>query len=226
MPLLTVNEVMIGARDAHLTFDEKRHPAKVLLRALSAYHRRLLAKVGFSSAPAVSISFDTALPLLDFDAGIPLPDYIIIDGARTTDGSTPPIKGKCVILPWEKRDAASVPFPSIYVQGTTVNDVRTERAFLSGKVTDWVRYKVLTITYVPAPADLATGDTMQLPQTGYDAVTGFLVSLMAERGSGDKDFPGPDAGRAKANFKESESAFLDELAGRRRAVTSTITEVF
>lgn len=216
---LVAGTLIEAARDLHPTFDPRRHPPLVLLRALSRYQQQLVNRIVRATTSFLTAVQETALPLADFDAGIVLPDYkypagVEVEGATTVNEVTPiyPVE----LIPWEDRRR-------YHLAAYTRNNV----LYLTGSATDWVGFTTVRFYYV-AEVDALTGltGTLVLPNAAEACLVGFLASFMAQRGSQDPSLEAADRREFRAIWREAEEEFLQEMEQHSHAVVSVVRETF
>ena len=214
---LVAADLIRAGRDQHPTFDDRRHPDPVLLRALSRYQRELLARIIALDPSEAVTHLDTALPLADFHAGIAVPVYKYPFGAEVTESgaehSTP-----VDIVPW--RSQADHIF-AVYL----VNNV----LYLCGEDYNWTGYSNLRFLYVPEPAALILAMTTvltYLPNAAEPALVAFLAFQMAKRGGAGEGQAKPDVSLFAAEWRAAEERLFDETGRRTQAVVSVIREAF
>jgi hypothetical protein len=217
---LVAGNLIRAARDEHPTFDDRRHPDPVLLRALSRYQRELLGRITRLD-PAQGIAhLDTTLPLSSFSAGITVAACKKPFGAEVTlaghhvHGKTHPVD----LIPW--REKAAYRHAVYFLDGVL---------YLTGQARDWVHFSMLRFYYVPEPASLALDDTViltLLPDAAEPTLVAFLASKMAQRGGAGEGQTPPDPASFAADWMRAEDRFFDEMAANTQAVTSTVREVF
>lgn len=214
---VTAGDLIDAARDQHASFDYRRHPDPLLLRALSRYHRELCMKAVHAHETILAIVAPISLPLANFSAGITLPAYQYLHGGTVvpisgTDGSLP-----LTLVPWGNRFQDSR-FPSAYV----LKDV----LYLRGVATDWGPYATINLFYTPIASELtALTDTLILPDTAIGACRDYLASFMANRGHADPSMPKLNAADFMARYLESEKLFLDDVFLQRGNEDNRIREV-
>jgi hypothetical protein len=212
----TVGDVIQGARDQHSSFDERRHPDRLLLRQLSGYHRRLCAKAVHVSESILATALTIPLPLTSFVAGYTLPAHQYLHGGDVwwTNGID---KSPLTLVPWAARNDAGK-FPSGWVHGGVL--------YLKGDASDWTPYASLHLTYTPvAPEFTVLTQTLLLGDTMGDACEAFLAQVMAVRGHADKDAPRLDVGFFVQAAAAAEEAFLTDLFLRRGNQDNRIRDV-
>lgn len=214
---LVVGDVIRSARDASPTFDVRQHPDPVLLRALSRYQRELLARIIRLDPSRGVVSLDTALPLADFDAGIAVAAYKYPLGAEaTTTGETTAHPVNIVAY----RDRMNYRHAVYLLNG---------RLYLTGDAEDWVPFASVRFSYVPEPSALAMAMTTVLtllPDAAEPCLVAYLASLMATRGGAPEGMSPPDPALHRAQWREAEELFLDEIGRCTQAVTSQVRETF
>lgn len=216
---LVARDLILAARDEHPSFDERRHPKDGLLRALSRYQRRLVAKIIRINEKFMVAEQETVLPLADFEAGIEVPDYKFPAGAEVEHGITPVRTTPLNFVPWEQRHR--------YVNGLYL---RNNRLYLTGTASDWSGFTLLRFFYMPELDALTkvSGDegTLVVPNAAEPCLVAYLVSFMAQRGHKDPEMEQPDKAGFKREWERLEQEFLDELDEHGQAEVSTVHEVF
>jgi len=217
---LVVRDLIREARDQHPSFDSRRHPDAVLVRALSQYQRNLIPRIVRRNRTILTEVIEQTLPLPDFNAGITLPDFIYpvsveVETALTGPGLIPR-RFEVEMVPWQARGRYHL---AAYIRNNTL--------YLTGSEVDWTGFTKLRFFYVPQ-VDAVTGlsSTLSLPNSAEPCLVAFLAALMARRGCRDQAHERPDAAFFHATWREVEDEFLDEMAHQTQAQTSVIREVF
>ena len=214
---LVVGDILTASRDQSPTYDDRRHPDAVLLRALSRYQKELLGRI-IRLDPSKAVEyFDQALPLTVFANGIAVPAYKYPLGAQVTySGGT------------EVRHLELVSWP---------DNLRHHHAcyllngilFLCGEAEDWTEYSTLRWRYVAEPAALAMSRATVLtlmPDSAEGTLVAYLALKMAQRGGAEEGEPKPDAASAAADWQVAEDRLFDELGRNAQAVSSIIADNF
>jgi hypothetical protein len=219
---LVARDLIQAARDAHPAFEERRHPSAMLLRLLSAYQRRLGAKLIQRNRMILTASQDTALPLADFAAGITVPDYkrplkVWALSAATTDDPDP--KTEVDLVGWQAA-----------VRYLRAASLRNNVLYLSGQVSDWAGFTGIRFEYVPELDSLTaltgSGGTLALPNAAESCVVAYLAYRMAARGVKAEDIEPPDTGLFLREWQVAEDDLLTEIAGHVQATVGVVREVF
>jgi hypothetical protein len=213
---LVVRDLVTAARDEHPTFDDRRHPDPVLLRALSRYNKELLGKIiRLDDSKGVEY-FDQALPLAVFDNGIAIPAYKYPFGLQATAlGRTRP--HPLDLVSWEESS-------QYRHAGYLLNGI----LFLCGRPHDWTSFSSVRFLYVAEPAalamDLATVLTA-MPDSAEPTLVAYLALKMAQRGGAGEGETRPDPGVFGAQWQAAEDRLLDEMGRNTQAVSSVIRDV-
>jgi hypothetical protein len=214
---VTAGDIIEGARDQHPSFDERRHPGRMLLRVLSGYHRDLCIKAVHQNEAILASSQTTLLPLAVFATGIALPAYQYLHGGTVVPVATGSDPAPLTIVPWANRFQAAR-FPAGYVLGATL--------FLLGAATDWTPYASIVLSYTPIAGELtASNSVLLLPDTAAATCEAALALVMANRGTADPGMPPINVGRFAQLADEAERTFLDDIFLRRGNQTNLVREV-
>ena len=216
---LVAGELITSARDEHPTFNDRRHPDPVLLRALSRYQRELFGKLIRLDSQKAVIYQDTALPLASFDAGIAVPTYKYPSGAEART-STCTIGRQLKIVAWERRTEYH---HAVYLRNGVL--------YLTGLESYWTDYDTIRFFYVPELAALAIdaaamSAVLSLPDAAEATLVAFLALQMAKRGGAGDGETAPDAKVFGGEWVAAEDRFLDEMGRNTQAVSSVIRDVF
>lgn len=214
---LVAGDLIRSARDEHPSFDARRHPDPVLLRALSRKQKSLVSKVIRSNSEAFVTDLETTFPLADFDAGITLPDIKYPARAEVQDAQGN--KRDVDIIAWE--------LANNYTMGAYI---RNGVLYLTGIAQDWVSWALIRLYYMPEVEALtkltgATG-TLVLPNSAEPCLVSYLAYFMAKRGHVDKDLEQPSKREFYESWKGTEEEFLDEMDMVTQAVVSRVQERF
>lgn len=213
---ITAGDILTGARDQHSSFDERRHPDRMLLRILSGYHRDLCIKAVHVNESILATALTIPLPLASFVAGYALPAHQYLHGgdAWWTNGTD---RSPMTLVPWAARNDAGK-FPSGWVHGGVL--------YLKGEASDWTAFASLHLSYTPIAGELtALTSVLLLPDTASAACEAALALAMANRGS-------PDPGTPKLNLdlfvgqaQAAEQTFLADVFLRRGNQDNRVREV-
>jgi hypothetical protein len=217
---LVAKDLITAARDAHPTFDDRRHPDPVLLRALSRYQRQLVPRVAQYDGALLTSVLEQTLPLPDFAAGIALPDYIYAAGLEAeSPASDPALPLQRVALDLVAWQANTRYYRAGYIRNNTL--------YLTGSPGDWTPFTKIRFIYVPEVDPLANPSAqLVLPNAAEPCLVAYLCAFMAQRGSQDKEQERPDAAFYRAAWREAEDEFFHMLARRRQALRAVVREVF
>lgn len=214
---LVAKDLILAARDEHPSFEERRHPSQVLLRALSRKQRSLVSKMLVSNSGALVTNLDTVLPLADFDAGVTLPDYKGAPSLEIEDAAG--CKRSIDLVAWELRTS--------YRMGAFI---RNGVLYLTGVAEDWTGLSILRFLYTPEVMALTalTGanGTLVLPNSAEPCLVAYLAYFMAKRSHNDKAVAQADRVEFKVLADEAEEDFLDEMDRSQQAVVSKVMETF
>jgi hypothetical protein len=212
----TAGDCIEGARDQHTSFDERRHPDRMLLRQLSGYHRRLCAKAVHVNESIMATALTIPLPLTSFAGGYTLPAYQYLHGGEML-GANGIAAASFTLVPWAARNDGGR-MPAGYVHGGVL--------YLLGADTDWTSYANLRLTYTPmAPEFTALADVLLLPDTAADTCGAFLALTMANRGVVEKGAPKPDVDLFLRLYTGAEEDFLTDVFLQRGNQSNRIREV-
>lgn len=219
---LVAGNLIRDARDEHWSFDERRHPGPVLLRALSRYQRRLVSGILRANRRVLVSEQETALPLANFDTGITVPDYkhpIQVEVDYPQDVNQEQRRNIVNLVPWERR-----------LDYHRAAYLRNNTLYLTGVAADWTSFEKVRIYYIPEVNDLTTytgaGGTLVVPNAASPCLVAYLAQFMARRAASSETIAAAERREFRADFAEAEEAFLDELAGQRQAELSVVKEVF
>jgi hypothetical protein len=220
---LVADNLIVAARDASPTYDDRRHPDAVLLRALSRYQKELLGRI-IRLDPSKAVEyFDQALPLTVFANGIAVPAYKYPLGAQVTySGGT----DVCHLTLVQWADNLR------YSHGGDESGARAcyllnGILFLCGEAEDWTEFSSLRWRYVAEPAALAMSRATVLtllPDSAEGTLVAYLALKMAQRGGAEEGEPKPDAASAAADWQVAEDRFFDEMGRNTQAVSSIIAD--
>lgn len=192
---LVAGKVIDAAREYHVSFDPKAHPDKLCLGFLSRYVRQLHGKIVAIDPDAVRVEVTTALPLVDFDAGVALPAnvrYVAEVAVRYRAPSTlPPVP--LDVIQSDERNARNRPPGAVWTVGSVL--------FLAGNAQSYTNFDQIAISVVLLPVALAVlEDLLPVPDAAeaacVEAVAGFLAGRVAD---------------AKVSLTGAERAYLDDL---------------
>lgn len=215
MPL-TAGTVIETARDVHPAFEERRVPARALLRQLSAYHKELVGKVAHMDESAITATATFPFPSNTFPS-LALPAYDYLRGATLRSGTDHSDTRALVIIPWAARKDPG-PFPSAWIDGANL--------VLQGRDLDWGAWDQLEVEYVPNAPDLtALSSTFLVPDTALGTLAAHLARFMARRGHMDPALPPIPLSLLEQQAHDAEEAFLRDIFLRRGAQTIVTREV-
>lgn len=201
--------IINGARDAHPALDKKSTPDHVALRWLAKYQQGLLTEIAQWKPDALHVDQEIDLPLVDFDAGEALDEYLVLHGGTITFVDTQRKPEPLVLVDYLLRLDQPPPLAA-YVRAGTL--------FLLGTAEDWTDVSTVTLDLFPAGPDaLELTEELLLPGTPRRACEAALATFMATRAEVANKVPDP-AGAV--------DSYLDEITGRRRAKVGRIREVF
>ncbi len=214
---LVASDLIRSARDEARDFDDRHHPDPVLVRHLSRYQRRLVSRVVQLNPAAMTTFQTTSLPLADFDAGVTVPDFkrpAQIELEASPGSGTRVPKYESNLVPWEERFRFHL---AAYVRGSTL--------YLTGQAQDWVGFNTLRFYYVAEVDVLTDGDSvLVLPNAAEPVLVAYLAYVMAKRGSGE-EAGRPDPKTFRADWRETEEEFLDEMARQSQSELGVIHDV-
>lgn len=224
---LVVRDLIRSARDEHSTFDDRRHPDRLLVRRLSTYQRRLVSKI-ITLNPTILIQvLEQDFPLPDFAAGVTLPDHKYPAGVEAemvpsesgggaSGGGLREPKFQVELIPWQARFRWHL---GAFIRGNVL--------FLTGTERDWVGFIKLRFYYMPEVEELTgPSSVLVVPNAAEPCLVAYLASVMAQRGTTDKEMERPDPKWFRATWQEVENEFLDEMGRHVQAQTSIIAESF
>lgn len=218
---LVARDIIRSARDEHPTFDDRRHPDAVLLRALGRYQRELIPAVVRVNRNAMTQVLETPLPLANFEAGIALPDYaypvsVEVESPATEVPGLSLRRRRVDLVSWTDQARFRL---AAYIRNNVL--------YLTGSATDWAPFVKLLFYYVPQVDPLAGTDSiLALPNAAEPCLVAFLAAFMAKRGGHDEQLERPDALWYRAQWREAEEAFLSAMAQETQAQVSVVNEVF
>lgn len=220
---LVAGDLIEAARDEHPSFTEQRHPDPVLVRGLSRYQRRLVARLVQVNRTVLTQVQETALPLADFDTGITLVDYkypaaVEVELPPETGGG-PVRKYQVELVPWQGR-----------LRHHLGAYIRDHVLYLTGTAQDWVGFTKVRFFYIPEvealTATTGAGGALVLPNAAEPCLVAYLASVMAQRGIVDGTLERADARVFRQNWREAEDEFLAEMGTHVQAQYSVIRETF
>ena len=213
---VTVDEIIEGARDYHASLDHFMHPSQVLIRFISRYHKRLVLKVAQINPDELALFQTVALPLAVFDNGQPaLAAHQYLSG-KAFFSNAPELHERLEQIPWEAREQRSY-FPAYSWLNGALR--------LHGVEEEWTLYGSLEVRYVPMTADLTVGaDTIVLPDTALDCLTAGAAHFLMRR-QPEQPYKTYFA-ELRAEWKDAESTFLGEIAGRKKFYYAQVNEVW
>lgn len=210
---MRVEDVIRAARDRHPAFTIRQTPDSLLYRFIEQLQQRLLAQIADLRRDAIVSLFPIELPIEDFEAGVELPDHILIHGGDVHyPGSRP--RRDLVIVGFHTRNFYPVQ-PTAYISGTHL--------FLLGDPGAWNEISSIDLKYFPRGGQVTGKATeLVLPQDPLEVCAAACVSFMASRDTtGEVD---------KADFlaqrEIAEARYMDRATGRNRATVSRIQEVW
>lgn len=221
---LVASDLILEARDAHPSFVERRHPDPLLVRALSRYQRRLVARIIRFNATLMVQSQDSNVPALIadqtvFNAGITLPDYKYPAQVEITRPATAGRTHRPVpldLISWERLSQA---FRCVAI--------RDHKMYLAGKPADWSEFETLTFYYMPEVDDLANAKaTLVVPNSARAVLVAYLCWFMTGRGQKDPEVEAPDKMLFKTEWDQASKEFEDEMTLSQQAESSIIKETF
>lgn len=202
----TALAVIEAARDRHPSFDARAHPDRVLLRQLSTEQRRLVGKLLRANPYALSTSVSVPLAGYDFAAGYAMPDYVRIHTA-TGEGEWPI---KLHEVSWANRLDVS--------RAGHTYALNNGRLYLNGAADDWTSVTSVTVSYTPAPADLAALESLlSVPTSASAYLSAFLAEAMGTRTMPRDDAPPVPLALLREERARSEMDFLEEIRSTYRA---------
>jgi hypothetical protein len=213
---VTVADIIGGARDFHTALDPFTHPDSVAIRFLDRYHKRLVLKVAQINPDELSLFQDISLPLGDFDAGEAANDAHQYFSGKAYFANAATLYDRLELVGWEAR-GQRIHHPAYsWVNG---------QIKLLGVAADWTLYSSLELRYIPMTADLAAGtDPIVLPDTAEDPLTAGVAHFLMRR---QPDQPYKTYFQElRAEWKEAESTFLGEIAGRKKSYYGQVNEVW
>lgn len=223
MPRL-VADVVQGARDRHVSFDEQRHPSGPVYRWLASYVQELQAKIASrdSSAAGVTSVVAAALPLANFDAGIDLGANVrAVLGVAVVDKATvvPQQTYKVTLIDRDQQFAPNGPLRAAWQDGS--------KLILRGPDILWspfgsVEVRITSsLTAANAQALQAQGATLPVPDEATRCIEDALALFMAQR-TGDPAIVQTFGPAADA----SERAYLDSITESRIGVAMFVEDTY
>lgn len=205
---LVAGVVLDKARDRHASFDRKAFPDRMLRRYLSDYVRQLHGKVNAIDPEALRINYDVALPLVDHEAGIPLPaNARLVDEVVAADKSDPTKLTPIDLIPAKSRNDRNAPFAAAWQIGSTL--------YLRSPASAWSAIGTIGIAYVPLPTELADANAvLALPDAAELACVEAVAKFMAGRGSLNTAAPPIDIAKFEREAARAEESYLDDAANR------------
>ncbi len=213
---ITAAEVIEGARDLHAAFSPQRNSNRLLLRQLAKYKRRLfqlITNINPSVLQEATTDVSVDIATFDFANGQDLGDhiYILPDGEIEPQNEIDPGDRSKFFLISQNVRLFSRPLLSGWMRGN--------RIFLQGSEQDWSGFITLHLSVIPIPTGpTALADNFDpMPDTGLDVLTDYAAFVMAKRGHVDNSIPPLNASEFRADFAQSEQAFLEEMGLRKKA---------
>ncbi len=215
---LVVSDIINSARDEHPSFDERRHPDRVLVRMLSRYQRELVAKALHRNAAVLLQRTSVTLPLANFDAGITLPANKFVSGADAILATDTTVRTPIELLDWG-RHSDPAPFPSGWIENGVL--------YLQGQARDWERYGSIVVFYIPEPAELTSpNSTFVLPDSAAPALVANTAAFMVRRGHNDPALPPVDAQFFYLRAAAIEESWLQEISRQRHLQILEVRDVW
>lgn len=202
---MTAAEVIEEARDQHPGFEPERTPDRTVLRFLSSWQRRVFAKIASRAPDAVTSVVTTAMPLADFDAGIPLTAEILhLRGGTVTLEDEQ--ERKLWIVPWESRYLPRVR-PAAYLENSVVK--------LVGPIEAWEYVTSVAIQVVQLPSVLASEkEDLALPDVAREAAVAAVASFLGQRTADSAGEPPIPRDRLAAQADKAEASLIEALLFR------------
>lgn len=171
---LTPAEIIREARDLHPTFEERKHPDGVLLRALSSFEKTVSGRLAKSYPALIASGITVNLPLTTFAEGILLPAITyVLPGVEVRRGQ---VVNTVELINLTLRSDFDSPDYFVYLRG--------KRLFLSASEQQWANWDSINFQVVLTPREVTkTNELLLLPNHAHDAYVGALVQLMATRES-------------------------------------------
>jgi len=209
----TAADVILEFRDQHSAFSEDQTPDTVAIRHIARYTRELRARLVEKDSSLYATRLQTDLPLVDFEAGITLPDAVQILGgtAVLVGGDTEPLN----LVPWRNRQT-----PNLYTAAFRLGGA----LYLCGNAAAWVGVERLDLYYVAEPVlpvDLV--DEVPLPDPAKAAVI-YNLAAWAGRRLTQPSETGPDVRGLDKKYREVEHELLVEVAQHSRSESSYVRE--
>ena len=207
MPI-QAGSVIDQARSRNAAFNKNQHPNKGALQHLSKYVKRVHGLLAQLDPSLVTINVDTALPLVDFDAGITLPAGTrlveSIVGNYATTNSPPRQPYRIRIIDYVQRFAPNAPRGAAWQQGGVM--------YLRSPASIWASFASVTMTIATMPTDLADlADTLALPDTAEEACIEEVAYFFAKRVAQEKESM-VNIDVFKACASEAHQAFFDDIS--------------
>ena len=209
----TVADVLLEFRDQHSAFSPELTPDTVAIRQLARYVRTLHARLVEKDSSLYAARLQTDLPLVDFEAGITLPDAVqILGGTLILEGDdTEPFH----IVPWRNRQ-----MPNVYSSGFRLGGAM----YLCGNADAWDTVTRLDLYYVAEPVlPAALDDEIPLPDAAKAACIYNLAAWSARRLSQPAE-TGPDIRGLDQTFRDRERELMVEVAQHSRSESSYVRE--
>jgi hypothetical protein len=207
------------ARDLHVSFNERHHPSKLLLRELDRYQGQLLSRALQINEDYQGVVLQALLPLSVFPNGIAITSARIPTRAEAVDQRDVP--HELELRAWAYRQDPA-PLLCGYVYNSTL--------FLRGEAADWTAFKRIDLYLQPLATALTaltgTGGTLTIGDSARAPLVGRLAALMATRAHTDPELPQPTPGLFTDQWLQAESEFLREIASSRDGEMFQVREVW
>lgn len=197
---MTVEEVILHARDMHPGFDDKAVPDKVLFRFLERCQDELVEDVVAVYPQALDWCVKRIdLPLLDFERGAAFPEHLY------------PMKGQ-VDYPDRLQelhlvDWYQLPAPARWPAAAIVNC----RLYLGRTEAAWAQAECLNVPYIAVPEPLDDLESeFALPRIARNALVAAAAWFMSTR------LPEVSSSGLEATKNEEKKRFLKTITSRRR----------
>lgn len=215
---LLAGDLIDEARDLHPAFDKNRNPQKIVRRELSRYVTRLLSKIDQIDEAALTIEAETVMPLAVFANGIVLPANRNVQEVVAVDaqGRKYPVE----IIPAGQRDSIRQAATAWIINGVL---------YLNGTAATWNQVAKVAVRYTPVAGQVATDATVvPLPDSARPPIIAALAAFMAKRGHTDKDgdLPPVIVDGFRADLRESEGEFLEEVGNSRTSQVFRVRDVW
>ena len=187
---LVAEEVIREARDLSPSYEERKHPNGVMLRAIDSYEKDVANQVARTYPSILAEILNVPLPLADFSSGERL---FIQDDPQPPDPDAPPERKPIYVLPgMALSNAQGVSQEAELVNLTLRNRpadycgrvgwLENGRLYLSGTEKSWQGFTNIELTVVAESVEITSlKDTLRMPDWCHDLYVGAMLKIMAIR---------------------------------------------